>query len=148
MNLHVTPSQRQFSDAHQQRLHLFWPSTIPAVRRLKQISNDQFKEAWKFLDCRPSIREIQEASCRHFGVPQRYMEYAGRSTKAFIPRAIAIYLSRILTLHSYPAIGKHFGGRDHTTVMHSFQRVEKLIAEDQSIARDVEALTCELGGQV
>lgn len=148
MGLQVTPSQRQYADAHRQRIIAFWPTTAPLVRHLRPISSKQFAEAWKFLDCRPSIREIQEAACRHFGVPQRYMEYAGRSTKAFIPRAIAIYLSRILTLHSYPTIGKHFGGRDHTTVMHSFERVEKMIAEYPLIARDVEALTCELGGQV
>ena len=56
------------------------------------------------------------------------------------PRQIAMYLSKQLTSRSLPEIGRTFGGRDHTTVMHAVSRIESLIIEDSSIADDLELL--------
>ena len=56
------------------------------------------------------------------------------------PRQIAMYLAKTLTSKSLPEIGRRFGGRDHTTVMHAVKRVESLAETDSQIAEDVELL--------
>ena len=56
------------------------------------------------------------------------------------PRQVAMYLAKQLTPRSLPEIGRKFGGRDHTTVMHAVKKIEELIASDNSLAEDVELL--------
>ncbi len=56
------------------------------------------------------------------------------------PRQIAMYLSKNLTSRSLPEIGRRFGGRDHTTVMHGVKRIEELKNQDGQVAEDVEIL--------
>jgi len=56
------------------------------------------------------------------------------------PRQIAMYLSKQLTCRSLPEIGRRFGGRDHTTIMHGVRKIEELVGEDSSIAEDVAML--------
>ena len=62
------------------------------------------------------------------------------------PRQIAMYLCKQLTTRSYPDIGRRFGGRDHTTVLHAVKKIDQLMAEDEQIARDVEAMLRKLRG--
>jgi len=57
------------------------------------------------------------------------------------PRQVAMYLAKKLTPRSLPEIGRRFGGRDHTTVMHAVKRIEELRASDREIDADVTALT-------
>jgi chromosomal replication initiator protein len=57
-----------------------------------------------------------------------------------------MFLAKTLTTRSYPDIGRRFGGRDHTTVLHAVRRIEQLKLEDPSIAADVEAITRKLKG--
>ena len=59
---------------------------------------------------------------------------------------MAMYLAKQLTPRSLPEIGKKFGGRDHTTVMHAVRQIEQLTAEDRTIADDLEALKRKLQG--
>ena len=68
------------------------------------------------------------------------MSSARRARAVARPRQIAMYLSKQLTSRSLPEIGRTFGGRDHTTVMHAVSRIESLIVEDSSIADDLELL--------
>ena len=56
------------------------------------------------------------------------------------PRQVAMYLSKQLTARSLPEIGRKFGGRDHTTVMHACKKIEELKATDSGFAEDVELL--------
>jgi len=56
------------------------------------------------------------------------------------PRQIAMYLSKQLTLRSLPEIGRRFGGRDHTTVLHAVRKIDELVASDGNLAKDVEHL--------
>ena len=64
-----------------------------------------------------------------------------RRTAAVVkPRQIAMYLSKVLTLRSLPEIGRRFGGRDHTTIMHGVRKIEELCAEDHGLAEDVQLL--------
>ena len=60
------------------------------------------------------------------------------------PRQIAMYLCKTLTTRSYPDIGRRFGNRDHTTVLHAVRQIEKLKAADPALASDVETLTRKL----
>ena len=62
------------------------------------------------------------------------------------PRQMAMYLAKQMTNRSLPEIGRRFGGRDHTTVMHGVRKIDSLLATDEQIARDVETLTRKLRG--
>ena len=67
--------------------------------------------------------------------------YSSRRARAVArPRQIAMYLSKQLTARSLPEIGRKFGGRDHTTVMHAVRKVEELKATDSGFGEDVELL--------
>ena len=68
------------------------------------------------------------------------MHSARRSRAVARPRQIAMYLSKQLTQHSLPDIGRRFGGRDHTTVLHAVKKVDELCAVDVSFRDDVEFL--------
>jgi chromosomal replication initiator protein len=64
-----------------------------------------------------------------------------RRTAAVVrPRQIAMYLSKVLTLRSLPEIGRRFGGRDHTTVLHAVRKIEKQITDDHTLSDEVELL--------
>ncbi|HUH14845.1 MAG TPA: chromosomal replication initiator protein DnaA, partial [Gaiellaceae bacterium] len=80
-----------------------------------------------------SIRSIQETVSERFGMTINELCSAKRSQAIAYPRQVAMYLSRALTDSSLPKIGKEFGGRDHTTVMHANAKIEGMIREDRSV---------------
>jgi chromosomal replication initiator protein len=69
------------------------------------------------------------------------MSSARRARAVARPRQVAMYLSKQLTSRSLPEIGRAFGGRDHTTVMHAVRKIEELVKSDSAFAEDVELLT-------
>ena len=73
------------------------------------------------------------------------MSSARRARAVARPRQVAMYLSKQLTSRSLPEIGRKFGGRDHTTVMHAVSRIESLMNSDSAIADDLELLKRMLG---
>jgi chromosomal replication initiator protein len=89
-----------------------------------------------------SIAEIQAAVGAHFGLSQGELLSTKRSARIAWPRQVAMYLARELTGESLPAIGRHFGGRDHTTVLHACRRASARLADDGDARRAVEKL-CE-----
>jgi len=91
-------------------------------------------------DRRVTIEEIQKRVSAHFNVRIADMHSARRARAVARPRQVAMYLSKQLTSRSLPEIGRKFGGRDHTTVMHAVRKVEELKATDASFAEDVELL--------
>jgi chromosomal replication initiator protein len=97
-------------------------------------------------DRRVTIEEIQKRVAEHFNVKVSDMHSARRSRGVARPRQVAMYLSKLLTPRSLPEIGRKFGGRDHTTVMHAVRRVEELRAADAGFAEDVELLRRMLEG--
>ncbi len=88
-----------------------------------------------------TIDDIKKAVCDHCNVRVADLHSDRRARYIARPRQIAMYLSKKLTTHSLPEIGRKFGGRDHTTVMHAVKRVEELVHSDPEIAEDVELLT-------
>jgi len=91
-------------------------------------------------DRRVTIEEIQKRVSAHFNVRVADMHSARRARAVARPRQVAMYLSKQLTSRSLPEIGRKFGGRDHTTVMHAVRKVEELKATDSGFAEDVELL--------
>ena len=76
----------------------------------------------------------------HFNIRLADMHSARRSRSVARPRQVAMYLAKQLTSRSLPEIGRKFGGRDHTTVMHAVKKVDELRDIDSSFAEDVELL--------
>ena len=91
-----------------------------------------------------SIERIQELVCDRFGVTLTELTSERRSQSIVYPRQVAMYLSRELTDSSLPKIGKHFGGRDHTTVIHATSKIARLIKEDRSVYNLVQELTARV----
>ena len=91
-----------------------------------------------------SIRRIQETVSERFGMTISELCSAKRSQAIAYPRQVAMYLSRALTDSSLPKIGKEFGGRDHTTVMHANAKIEGMIREDRSVYNLVQELTARI----
>jgi chromosomal replication initiator protein len=95
---------------------------------------------------RVTIDEIQKRVSDHFKIRQAEMVSARRARAVARPRQIAMYLAKQLTPRSLPEIGRRFGGRDHTTVIHAVKQIEKLRAADSEIDADVRALMRALEG--
>ncbi len=91
-------------------------------------------------DRRITIEEIQKKVAEHFNIRVADMHSARRARQVARPRQVAMYLAKQLTARSLPEIGRKFGGRDHTTVMHAVKKVEELREADSSFAEDVELL--------
>ena len=91
-------------------------------------------------DRRISIEDIQKHVATHYNIKVSDMHSARRSRAVARPRQVAMYLAKKLTSKSLPEIGRKFGGKDHTTVMHAVKRVEELMASDSEMARDVELI--------
>jgi len=89
---------------------------------------------------RVTIDEIQRKVAEHYGIRLSDMTSARRARAVARPRQVAMYLAKQLTPRSLPEIGKKFGGRDHTTVMHAVRRIEELKSADPVMADDVELL--------
>ncbi len=97
-------------------------------------------------DRRVTIDEIQRQVAEHYNIRLADMHSARRARNVARPRQVAMYLAKQLTPRSLPEIGRKFGGRDHTTVMHAVKKIEELIAEDPSFLQDVETLRRGLTG--
>ncbi|MEN2977133.1 chromosomal replication initiator protein DnaA [Tistrella bauzanensis] len=89
---------------------------------------------------RLTIEDIQKRVAEHFNIRVSDMHSARRSRAIARPRQVAMYLAKQLTQSSLPEIGRKFGGRDHTTVMHAVKKVEELGSQDSSFADDIELL--------
>lgn len=95
---------------------------------------------------RITVDDIQKATAEHFGLKQADLISERRTRSVARPRQAAMWLAKQLTTRSLPDIGRRFGGRDHTTVLHAVRRIEELRAADAQLARDLEALTRKLRG--
>ena len=90
------------------------------------------------------VRTIQRAVCDHYGVSLVDL-LSGRRTKALVlSRMVAVWLCRRLTPHSLPAIGHHFGGRDHTAILHAARRIDELRQTDPAIQARLDAFIAAL----
>ncbi|HLQ75147.1 MAG TPA: chromosomal replication initiator protein DnaA [Alloiococcus sp.] len=91
-----------------------------------------------------SISTIQQKVCKHFGITLAEMKGKKRNKHIVVPRQVAMYLSREFTNNSLPKIGKEFGGKDHTTVIHAHEKIQKLKKEDIEMKNHLDQLEKEL----
>ena len=89
---------------------------------------------------RPALREIIALVARYYRLPQKHLKSSSRKQSAVMARATAVYLARELTDESYDHIGKSLGGRDHTTIMHNYQKIERELQRDLATQQAVEDL--------
>ena len=89
---------------------------------------------------RVRIEDIQRVVARQFNVARNDLLSNRRTQQIVRPRQIAMYLSKVMTPRSLPEIGRRFGGRDHTTVLHAVRKIEDLMSQDHKLAQEIELL--------
>jgi chromosomal replication initiator protein len=89
---------------------------------------------------RVKIEDIQRVVARQYNVSRADLLSSRRTANVVRPRQIAMYLAKTLTLRSLPEIGRRFGGRDHTTVLHAVRKIESLVGNDNVLAEEIEIL--------
>ena len=109
---------------------------------------DVLKDILRATEKRVTIDEIQRKVAEHYNIRLADMHSQRRARAVARPRQVAMYLAKQLTTRSLPEIGRKFGGRDHTTVIHAVRRVEELVSQDIGLNEDVELLRRMLGGGV
>lgn len=134
---HITSSGRELEGAFNQLL--FRRSFEPSL------SIDRVDELLGHLvnagePKRVRIEDIQRVVSRHYNVSRQEMVSNRRTRTIVKPRQIAMFLAKTMTPRSFPEIGRRFGGRDHTTVLHAVRKIENLLDEDTKLAHEVELL--------
>ncbi len=89
---------------------------------------------------RVRIEDIQRIVARQYNVSRADLLSSRRTANVVRPRQVAMYLAKVLTLRSLPEIGRRFGGRDHTTVLHAVRKIENLAGNDSALADEIETL--------
>jgi len=93
---------------------------------------------------RVKIEDIQRVVARQYNVSRADLLSSRRTANVVRPRQVAMYLAKTLTLRSLPEIGRRFGGRDHTTVLHAVRKIEGLVGNDMALAEEIEILKRQL----
>jgi chromosomal replication initiator protein len=93
---------------------------------------------------RVKIEDIQRVVARQYNVSRADLLSSRRTANVVRPRQVAMYLAKTLTLRSLPEIGRRFGGRDHTTVLHAVRKIENLVTNDTGLAEEIELLKRQL----
>lgn len=96
------------------------------------------------MERRGTIAEIQRIVADHFDIDRKDMFTTRRTKNVVLPRQIAMYLAKRLTVKSLPEIGRRFGGRDHTTVLHAVNRISGMLEADLDLALQVAAIKMEI----
>lgn len=105
-----------------------------------EMTQEVLSDLLRASERRVTIDEIQKKVAEHYNVRVADMHSARRSRAVARPRQVAMYLAKQLTPRSLPEIGRKFGGRDHTTVIHAVRKIEELSAYDASFREDIELL--------
>jgi chromosomal replication initiator protein len=90
------------------------------------------------------IKKIQVIVAAAYNISRIDLTSARRTANVVRPRQVAMYLAKALTVRSLPEIGRRFGGRDHTTVLHAVRKIERLIAADAVLSAEVDGLKASL----
>ncbi len=107
------------------------------IETTKDVLRDLLRSNQKYI----TIDDIQKKVAEHYNIRIADMHSAKRSRNVARPRQVAMYLSKKLTSSSLPEIGRKFGGRDHTTVMHAVKKINELIVTDRELMENITVLT-------
>ncbi len=113
------------------------PVTVPSAQEVLQ-------DLLRANDRKVTIEEIQKRVAEHYSIRFADMHSPRRARAVARPRQVAMYLAKQLTSRSLPEIGRKFGGRDHTTVMHAVRKIEELREIDAAFAEDIDLLRRKL----
>lgn len=95
---------------------------------------------------RPKVADIQRVVAEAYSTTVTDIISARRTASVVRPRQVAMFLARTLTLKSMPELGHHFGGRDHTTILHAVRKIADLIDHDKALAAEIADLSAKLTG--
>jgi chromosomal replication initiator protein len=123
---------------------------IPARRDGKTLDSRTIRH---FLDEKkrveePEISQIAAVAAKHYGLKLSELRSPTRKRAVVNARAVAIYLARKISQISLEQIGRYFGGRDHTTMMHSCRKIEELLQSDPAFRQDIEQLEKMVKGKI
>ncbi len=121
-------------------MRLFAYASLVGREITLDLTQECLADILKASDRKVTVEEIQRKVSEHFSIRLSDMIGPKRARTIARPRQMAMYLSKQLTSRSLPEIGRRFGGRDHTTVMHGVRKIEELIVSDSQISEDVEML--------
>ncbi len=111
-----------------------------------ELAQDCLADILRASDRKLTIEEIQRKVAEHYNIRLSDMIGPKRVRNIARPRQIAMYLAKQLTPRSLPEIGRRFGGRDHTTIMHGVRKIEELMATDSQLSDDLQMLRRQLQG--
>jgi chromosomal replication initiator protein len=111
-----------------------------------ELVQDSLADILRASDRKVSIDEIQRKVAEHYNVKLAEMIGPKRHRTIARPRQVAMYLCKMLTTRSLPEIGRRFGGRDHTTILHGVKKVEELMSTDSQLNDDIQMLRRVLQG--
>ncbi|MGY6632484.1 MAG: chromosomal replication initiator protein DnaA [Alkalilacustris sp.] len=126
------------------RLHAF--ASLVGREITLELAQDCLADILRVSERRVTIEEIQRKVAEHYNIRLSDMIGPKRVRTLARPRQVAMYLSKELTARSLPDIGRRFGGRDHTTIIHGVRKVEELMANDPQLAEDLRLLRRLLSG--
>ena len=106
-----------------------------------EMVKDVLKDLLRTNSRKITIDEIQKKVTEHYNIRLSDMHSPRRSRSIARPRQVAMYLAKSITTRSLPEIGRKFGGRDHTTVIHAIKTIEEIMVNDPNLAEDIEILT-------
>jgi len=109
-----------------------------------ELAQEALSDLIRSADRKVTIDEIMKKTCEHYNIRQSDMIGPSRARNVARPRQMAMYLCKKLTTRSLPEIGRKFGKRDHTTILHGVRRIEELMSTDSQIAEDAEILRRQL----
>lgn len=110
----------------------------------RELAEEQLSDILSACRRRITIDEIQRTVCEYYRLERNEMSSKRRARAVARPRQVAMYLAKVMTPRSYPEIGRKFGGRDHSTVIHAVKLVEQLRGEDSEMDNDVRMLLRQL----
>jgi chromosomal replication initiator protein len=139
----ITSNVRELEGALNRIVH---QATISGQPVSIEMAQENLSDLLRANDRRVTIEEIQKAVAEHYNIRIADMHSPRRSRAVARPRQVAMFLCKQLTQRSLPEIGRKFGNRDHTTVMHAVRTIERFVVEDRTIADDVESLRRRLQG--
>lgn len=130
------------------------PETVPVLPKYPKTFEDE--RAWAIVICgfeipitaatTISVERIQQAVAENFNVERADILSSRRTKDVVLPRHVAMYLARKLTLKSLPEIGRRFGGRDHTTQIAAQRKIARMMLQDAAFDRRVREIAKQLGG--
>jgi len=121
-------------------MRLFAFASLVGREITMEMTQECLADVLKASDRKVTVEEIQRKVSEHYSIRLSDMIGPRRLRAIARPRQMAMYLAKQMTSRSLPEIGRRFGGRDHTTVMHGVRKIEELIASDSQIADDLELL--------